>query len=370
MAILRLTGDVSGHCDIAAANVANSVSVTAPTQSGNLISTPYGSVASNGSLLIGNTATSSFITNTLTQGTGIIITNGQGSITIAATGLGATDQFARDRANGAFAQANIAVANHGGTINLSPAFAQLSSNVSQLPANTNNVAVFFDTQDVLTGITHAVGATRVFVSSNGLYQIIASGQVSRGAGALKQRADYWFRKNGTDIANSSVGITMEENGDISEVTNKYVLELVANDYIEVVQAVQNSTISLGLTRATSLASGPTRPAIMLTMVKILTAVTTPGFGTSTLNFGSAPGNNDATLTVTGQAQMPANAHIHVYIQGNDTTAEHSGFQHRFLTRYIGCSVSNVIASTGFTINLLSDLRLTGNVAVRWSWNLN
>jgi hypothetical protein len=44
--------------------------------------------------------------NTITPGAGILVTNDKGSITIAATGGTTTDQFARDKANGAFSKAN------------------------------------------------------------------------------------------------------------------------------------------------------------------------------------------------------------------------------------------------------------------------
>jgi len=366
MAILRLTGDVSGHCDLAAANVANSVSVTMPTYSGNLVATGYGTIVANGSLLIGNTVSGGYDANTLIAGDAITITNGRGTINIALAATG--DVYARERANGAFLRANIAATSGGGTINLTPAFAQLSSNVSQLPANTNAVRVNFDTQDVLSGLTHTIGNTGIFVTSNGLYQIIIAAQVSRSGGAAKQRADYWFRKNGVDIANSSVGMTMEANNDIDVLVNKYALELVANDYIEVMQAVEDSTISMGLTRSVSLDGGPVRPAITFTMMKIITAVATPAYGSSTLNFGSPPGNNDTTLVVTGQTLLPANAHIQVYIQGNDGTADHTAFEHGILSTYIVCFVSDVIAGTGFTITMMSRLRLTGQMTVRWRWS--
>ena len=62
----------------------------------------------NGQLLIGNTVSGNYDLNTLTQGTGILITNDKGSITIAATGGSAVDDFARAHANGAFDQANAA----------------------------------------------------------------------------------------------------------------------------------------------------------------------------------------------------------------------------------------------------------------------
>jgi hypothetical protein len=55
----------------------------------------------NGAILIGNTVSGGYDINRITQGTGILINNDKGSIEIVATGGSATDQYARDKANGA-----------------------------------------------------------------------------------------------------------------------------------------------------------------------------------------------------------------------------------------------------------------------------
>ncbi len=366
MAVLKLLGDISGFCEISAANTAGSVSVTTPTQSGNLISIPYNSLISNGKIILGNTNTGNFKTGDILGGSGITISPTGDSITISATGLGATDQFARDQANGAFNKAN-SISTNLGSLNLSPSFAQISSNINQLPANTSAVVVNFDTNDALLDITHTTGNTRVIVSSNGLYHIMFSGRVSRGVGITQERADYWFRKNGTDIANSAVSVTLEDS-DTTTVTSKYATQLVANDYIEVVQAVSNSSINMGLTRADSLAGGPSNPSITLTIIKVLSAQSAPAFGTATLDFGSAPGSTSANVNVTGQTQLSSNAHIQVYIQGNDQTTDHTAFEHGFIKGYINLFVQNVVGGTGFNIEAHSQIRLTGQLVVRWRYN--
>lgn len=366
MSVLRLQGDVSGHCDILAANTAGSVSVTAPTQSGNLVSIPYGSVISNGKVILGNTDTGNFKTGELIAGSEITITPTGDYITIAATGQNATDQFARNRANGAFDKAN-SVATNLGSLNLAPSYAQLSSNVSQLPANTNAVVVNFDTNDVLLNMTHVAGDTRVTVASNGMYQVIVSGRVGRGAGITNERADYWFRKNGTDVANSTISVIVPDSG-TATITNEYVLDLVANDYIEVVQAVANATISMGLTRENGLAGGPVRPAISLTMAKIFAAASAPLFGTASVNFGAAPGSTSANVAVTGLSNLSANAHIQVGIQGTDQSSDHTAFEHGFIKGYLNPFAQDLIAGTGFTIEVHSAIRLTGQLVLRWRVN--
>jgi uncharacterized protein YfiM (DUF2279 family) len=111
--VAKVVVDSNGHVT-SVVNTAIAISATQIT-SGTLAvargGTGQTAITVNGSLLIGNTVSGGFDVNTLTQGTGIVITNDKGSITIEATGGAATDQFARDTANGAFAKANGAAQN-------------------------------------------------------------------------------------------------------------------------------------------------------------------------------------------------------------------------------------------------------------------
>jgi len=103
--------DANGHIT-AAVNTAVAISAAAIT-SGTLVQgrggTGFTGASANGQTLIGNTVSGGFDLATLTAGTGININNLMGSIEIVATGGSATDQFARDTANGAFTKANGAV---------------------------------------------------------------------------------------------------------------------------------------------------------------------------------------------------------------------------------------------------------------------
>ena len=82
----NLTGDVTGNVSGTAANVTGTVAVA----NGGTGQTTY----TNGELLIGNTTGNTLTKSTLTAGSGISITNGAGSITIAATGGGGGEAYA------------------------------------------------------------------------------------------------------------------------------------------------------------------------------------------------------------------------------------------------------------------------------------
>ena len=107
----KVVVDDKGHVT-SVVNTAIAISAAAIT-SGTLAvargGTGQTAITVNGSLLIGNTVSGGYDVNPLTQGTGIVITNDKGSITIAATGGSAIDQFARDHGNGAFDKANSAI---------------------------------------------------------------------------------------------------------------------------------------------------------------------------------------------------------------------------------------------------------------------
>jgi hypothetical protein len=72
--------------------------ISSGTWHGNTIGIGYGgtglsSTPTDGQLLIGNSSTNSYNISTLTAGTGISITNGNGSITVAVTGSGVVNSF-------------------------------------------------------------------------------------------------------------------------------------------------------------------------------------------------------------------------------------------------------------------------------------
>lgn len=89
-----------------------------------------------------------------------------------------------------------------------------------------------------------------------------------------------------------------------------------------------------------------------------------GTGTATLTFGSIPGTNLVTTTVTGQAGILTNSHIEAFLMG-DSTATHNVYEHNIVPFTLTCG--NIVAGTGFDIVASSDLRLTGTFTCHWVW---
>lgn len=147
--------------------------------------------------------------------------------------------------------------------------AQVSSNLTQTPANTSAYKVTFNSNDTLIGTTHTVGNTRVTVSSNGWYQIFVEGEVRRtSAGGNLHWADYWLQKNGVNIPQSATRVSLSAVNTFYNLVMMSTVRLEANDYIELVQAIDLAGIGLGLSAPTVLAGGPTIPSVSMSVTKL------------------------------------------------------------------------------------------------------
>jgi hypothetical protein len=89
-------------------------------------------------------------------------------------------------------------------------------------------------------------------------------------------------------------------------------------------------------------------------------------GTASLNFGAAPGGNYASTNVTSQTGISTSSSIKVWIS-ESTTADHNGFEHLMLNMASGISFGNIINNVGFTIYVLTELRLSGTFLINWEW---
>jgi len=92
-----------------------------------------------------------------------------------------------------------------------------------------------------------------------------------------------------------------------------------------------------------------------------------GQGTSTIDFGSHPGLNEASVVVTGQTGISATSKVEAFIMGDDTTTNHTAGDHRYVDTLAGFTCSTPTAGTGFTIYGRSVHKLNGQFSVRWVW---
>lgn len=88
-------------------------------------------------------------------------------------------------------------------------------------------------------------------------------------------------------------------------------------------------------------------------------------GTTSIDFGAAPGGNYATATVTGQGSILAGSLAEGFIMAS-TSADHNATEH--FVAPIKVTAGAVSAGVGFTLYAVSEWRLTGAFTCNWVWN--
>jgi len=105
-----------------------------------------------------------------------------------------------------------------------------------------------------------VSNSRITFAYAGVYNIEFSVQADRVSGSGTDTIDIWFRKNGTDLPESNGVITVSGGAAAAKTIAawNYMLELVANDYVELIW--RTSDIRLELIHEPA-GTSPTRPAV-------------------------------------------------------------------------------------------------------------
>ena len=186
----------------------------------------------NGQLLIGNTTGNTLGKATLTAGSGIAITNGAASVTIAS-----------DKAYGSFYDTTTQTAT---VINTA-------------------TAITFNNTDLSNGVYIGLPTSRIIVDSEGIYNFGTSFQLDKTAGGTAV-FDFWFRVNGVDVANSASRIRIQGNN--AEIFSSliYFFDLNANDYVELMFSVTD--LSVEVTAFPAAAPHPGIPSMILTVQQV------------------------------------------------------------------------------------------------------
>lgn len=132
---------------------------------------------------------------------------------------------------------------------------------TQTPIAINTAyAVTLNTTSLSNGVSRGTPTSRIVVASSGLYTLAVSIQLQSTNASIKN-VWIWFRKNGTDIANSATKVSLESASAITAPSLSFAVSMAANDYIEVMYAADNTAISL--TTVASTAFAPACPSIIV-----------------------------------------------------------------------------------------------------------
>ena len=121
--------------------------------------------------------------------------------------------------------------------------------------------VTFNTTDFSNGVTIASNS-RITVADAGIWNLQFSIQLKNTTND-GQDVDIWFRKNGTNIANSNSRFhppPRKGSGDPSHIiaSLNFFVDMAANDYVEIVWRTENTGVSI---EHFDVSTSPTRPAV-------------------------------------------------------------------------------------------------------------
>lgn len=134
-------------------------------------------------------------------------------------------------------------------------------------------AITFNTTDFANGFSRGSPTSRIVASVSGLYNFQFSVQLSSGSSSAK-KVWIWPRVNGTDVPNSNSEVSISANGEAQIASWNWALSLNANDYFEIMYAVDDTNVQLPAIAATTGAVGtatfarPAVPSIILTVTQV------------------------------------------------------------------------------------------------------
>lgn len=146
------------------------------------------------------------------------------------------------------------------------AFAQPTSSQDQTGNVSAATAVTFNTDLTGTGIS-VVASTQITFTAAGTYMLAPSIQFANST-AADHDVTVWFRKNGTNIANSAtiVNIPKAADGGAAIFSLSFFDTVTAGQYIEIMWLPENVGVTLDFTAAGAIA--PAIPSIICPVMRI------------------------------------------------------------------------------------------------------
>jgi hypothetical protein len=145
-------------------------------------------------------------------------------------------------------------------------YGEFTKTNSQAPAVINTAyPLLFNTTQIANGVYVGATTSQVFVTQAGLYNLATSVQITSGNSSQKS-VWVWLRKNGTtDLPNSARVASITLNNGYLVVTLNVIASLLANEFIEVMYAADNTNVSISTVAATAFA--PAAPAVILAVTQ-------------------------------------------------------------------------------------------------------
>ena len=126
-------------------------------------------------------------------------------------------------------------------------YGAFQDNTTQTAVSANTAyAVKLNTTDLTNGVSivndGSGNPTRITLANTGIYNIQFSLQLEKTGGSGNFIVDIWIRKNGVDVANTTGKVVLTGSANASPVVAawNYVLDLAANDYVQLMWSTSNN----------------------------------------------------------------------------------------------------------------------------------
>ena len=155
--------------------------------------------------------------------------------------------------------------------NFGNAYGGFSDSTDQTGSVSAGTVMTFNTIDVADGIT-LVSSSRITVPNTGKYSLQFSSQF-KNINNAQEDATVWLRINGVDLANSATQYTIPARKSagifgygVASLT--FLLDLVANDYVEIVWIPTATTVTMEHLPASVTPSYPAIPSVIATVSQV------------------------------------------------------------------------------------------------------
>lgn len=145
-------------------------------------------------------------------------------------------------------------------------YGDFSKTADQSPAVINTAEpITFNVTESSNGVSIGTPASRIVAANSGLYSFAFHAQIISGNASSKD-VFIWFRKNGVNIANSTLAVTLAANAQYFPVAKTDFYSLAAGDYIEAYWASSDVAVTLKAIAASGFA--PASPAAGLSVTQV------------------------------------------------------------------------------------------------------
>ena len=150
-----------------------------------------------------------------------------------------------------------------------PRYGSFFDSSTQTAAVANTAyGITFNNTDLSYGVELGSPTSRVYVRSEGVFNIQFSAQLDNTSGGI-HLVYIWLRVNGVDVPSSAGKIRLQGNSSESIAACNYVYKFKANDYFELMWAVSDTAVIMLAEAASGVV--PAIPSIILTVTDNISA---------------------------------------------------------------------------------------------------